>query len=82
MNDNSKAMLQLIWGLLLVMAGVGLLFRIPLVMPQIRQIESFSGAIPFIYFCMYFMAVFLVAGGGRKVYLSGRKLKSDGSTPK
>jgi hypothetical protein len=45
-------------------------------MPQIRQIESFSGAIPFIYFCMYFIAVFLIAGGGRKLYLHGRRLLS------
>lgn len=72
MDDNSKATIQIVWGLLLVMAGVGLLFRIPQVMPQIRQIEYFSGVIPFIYFCMYFMALFLIAGGGRKLYLNRR----------
>ena len=82
MDENTKATLQLVWGLLLVTAGVGLIFRIPQVMPQIRQIEAFSGAVPFIYFCMYFMAVFLIAGGGRKLYLNGRKLKSGGSPPK
>lgn len=82
MDENTKSTLQLVWGLLLVMAGVGLIFRIPQVMPQIRQIESFSGAIPFIYFCMYFMAVFLIAGGGRKIYLNGRKLKPGGLPPK
>jgi hypothetical protein len=82
MDENTKATLQLVWGLLLVMAGVGLFFRIPQVMPQIRQIESFSGAVPFIYFCLYFMAVFLIAGGGRKLYLNGRKLKSGGPPPK
>jgi hypothetical protein len=76
MDENTKATFQLVWGLLLVTAGVGLLFRIPEVMPQIRQIESFSGAIPFIYFCMYFIAVFLIAGGGRKLYLHGRSLLS------
>ena len=82
MDENTKATLQLVWGLLLVMAGVGLFFRIPQVMPQIRQIESFSGAVPFIYFCLYFMAVFLIAGGGRKLYLNGRKLKSGGPQQK
>jgi hypothetical protein len=76
MDDNSKATLHFVWGLLLVMAGVGLLFRIPQVMPQIRQIEYFSGVIPFIYFCMYFIAVFLIAGGARKIYLNGRELIS------
>ena len=82
MDPNDKSKLQLVWGVLLVTAGVGLFFRIPQVMPQIRQIESFSGAIPFIYFCLYFMAVFLIAGGARKIYLNGRKLKSDGAPPK
>lgn len=81
MGENTKATLQLVWGLLLVMAGVGLFFRIPQVMPQIRQIEYFSGVIPFIYFCMYFMAVFLIAGGARKLYLYGRKPKSAGPPP-
>jgi len=82
MDANSKSTLQIVWGLLLVMAGLGLLFRIPEVMPQVRQIESFSGAIGFIYFCMYFMAVFLIAGGGRKIYLNLRHLKSEGSPQK
>ena len=81
MGENTKATLQLVWGLLLVMAGVGLFFRIPQVMPQIRQIEYFSGVIPFIYFCMYFMAVFLIAGGARKLYLYGRKPKAAGPPP-
>ena len=81
MGENTKATLQLVWGLLLVMAGVGLFFRIPQVMPQIRQIEYFSGVIPFIYFCMYFMAVFLIAAGARILYLYGRKPKSAGPPP-
>jgi len=72
--DDLKIRLQLIWGVLLVAAGVGLFFRIPQVMPQIRQIEYFSGVLPFIYFCMYFIAVFLLAGGARKLYLNGRQL--------
>jgi hypothetical protein len=77
MDHDRKAQFQLVWGVLLVMAGVGLLFRIPQVMPQIRQIESFSGVIPFIYFCMYFIAVFLIAGGARKLYLNGPKRMSN-----
>lgn len=76
MDDGNKSKLQLVWGVLLMVAGVGLLVRIPQVMPQIRQIEYFSGAIPFIYFCMYFMAVFLIAGGARKLYRYSRKSKS------
>jgi len=73
MDDNLKAKLQLAWGVLLVMAGVGLFFRIPQVMPQIRQIEYFAGVLPFIYFCFYFMAVFLIVGGAKKIHQNYKK---------
>ena len=76
MGENTKATLQLVWGFLLVMAGVGLLFRIPQVIPQIRQIQSLDAALPFIYFCLYFMAVILIGGGARKLYIHGRALRS------
>jgi hypothetical protein len=75
--DDIKIRLQLIWGALLVLAGVGLIFRIPQVMPQVEQVEYFAAVIPFIYFCMYFVAVFLIAGGARKLYLNTKRLKSD-----
>ncbi|TFG41764.1 MAG: hypothetical protein E4H48_05595 [Syntrophobacterales bacterium] len=81
MDDNLKPKIQLVWGVLLVLAGVGMFFRIPQVMPQIRQIEYFAAVIPFIYFCMYFVAVFLIAGGARKLYLNYRQLKP-GPPPK
>jgi hypothetical protein len=77
MVDSSKSKLQLVWGGLLVLAGVGLLFRIPQVMPQIKQIDYFAAVIPFIYFCMYFVAVFLIAAGARKFYLNTKRLKSN-----
>jgi cobalamin biosynthesis protein CobD/CbiB len=73
MDDTTKARVQLVWGALLVMAGVGLFFRIPEVMPQVRQIEYFVGVMPFIYFCFYFMAVFLIAGGAQKIYRNYKK---------
>jgi ABC-type multidrug transport system permease subunit len=73
MDDHLKARLQLVWGVLLVTAGVGLFFRIPEVMPQVRQIEYFVGVMPFIYFCFYFMAVFLIAGGAKKIYQNYKK---------
>ena len=75
MDKSHKSHLQLAWGVILVLTGVGLLFRIPQVMPQIRQIEYFASVIPFIYFCFYFMAVFLIGGGLRKLYLNYKKLK-------
>jgi len=65
---DKKNRLQLIWGVLLLLAGIGVLFRIPQVMPEIKRIEQFSSYIYFIYFCFYLLAILLIVGGGKKVY--------------
>lgn len=58
----------MIWGVLLVIAGVGVFFRIPQVMPEIKKIEYFSSAIFFIQFCFYLMGILLIGGGVKKIY--------------
>ena len=68
MKNKQKSPLQLIWGLLLLTAGIGVFFRIPQIMPEIKTIEHFGPYIPFIYFCFYLIGILLVVGGGRKVY--------------
>ena len=65
---DKKNTLQLIWGVLLVLAGIGVFFRIPQLMPGIKKIEQFASYIYSIYFCFYLLAILLIAGGGRKVY--------------
>jgi hypothetical protein len=70
---GSRTNLQIVWGVLLVSAGVGMFFRIPQVAPEIREIPAFASAMPFIYFCLYFVAVALVAGGAKKIYDFGVK---------
>ncbi len=65
---DKKNTLQLIWGVLLVLAGIGLFFRIPQLMPGVKKIEQFAPFIYFIYFCFYLLAILLIAGGGRIVY--------------
>jgi hypothetical protein len=70
---GSRTNLQIVWGVLLVSAGVGMFFRIPQVAPEIREIPAFAPAMPFIYFCLYFVAVALVAGGAKKIYDFGVK---------
>ena len=67
MSDKNNKV-QVIWGIALMLMGIMVLFRIPQVMPRIKQIESFSTSIGFIRFCFYFMAVMLIAGGGKKLY--------------
>jgi cobalamin biosynthesis protein CobD/CbiB len=65
---DKKNTLQFIWGVLLVLTGIGLFFRIPQLMPGIKKIEQFAPFIYFIYFCFYLTGVLLIAGGARKVY--------------
>jgi cobalamin biosynthesis protein CobD/CbiB len=65
---DRKTTLQLIWGILLLLVGVGVLFRIPQVMPEIKKIAHFAPYTIFIYFCFYLLAILLIVGGGKKVY--------------
>ena len=75
--DKNKIHIQLVWGGLLVLAGIGVFFRIPQVMPRIKAIESFSSAIWFIYICFYLLGILLIMGGAKKIYENFRKLKGD-----
>ena len=65
---SKKNSFQLIWGIVLLLAGVGVFFRIPQIMPEVKKIEHFAAYIPFIYFSFYLIGILLVVGGGRKVY--------------
>jgi hypothetical protein len=68
-----KNAIQIIWGALLLLAGVGVFYRIPQVMPTIEKIEQFSSSIFFIRFCFYLIGVMLIGGGIKKVYSNYRK---------
>jgi cobalamin biosynthesis protein CobD/CbiB len=76
---EKKNTLQFIWGILLLLAGVGVFFRIPQVMPEIKKIEHFAPYMGFIYFCFYMLGVLLIVGGGKKVYAYLRQ--SNGKNP-
>ncbi len=78
-TDKNKPFVQMIWGVVLVLAGIGVFFRIPQVMPRIEKMEQFSSAIFFIRFCFYFLGILLVGGGSKKVYDNYRKLNDSGS---
>ena len=73
--DPKKTFLQRAWGVMLVLAGVGVFFRIPQVMPKIEKIEQFSSVIFFIQFCFYFIGVLLIGGGSKKIYDSYQKIE-------
>ncbi|MBW1836809.1 MAG: hypothetical protein JRI99_07635 [Deltaproteobacteria bacterium] len=73
--DSKKTFLQRVWGVMLVLAGVGVFFRIPQVMPKIEKIEQFSSVLFFIQFCFYFIGVLLIGGGSKKIYDSYQKIE-------
>ncbi len=66
--SKNKKIVQIIWGIALVLAGIGVFYRIPQVMPEIEKIEHFSSIMFFIRFCFYFLGVLLIAGGTKKLY--------------
>ncbi|MDJ0783412.1 MAG: hypothetical protein QNJ22_15655 [Desulfosarcinaceae bacterium] len=58
---------QLIWGVALVLAGLGVFYRTSQVMPQIAAIDYFSGAPWIIRLCLYLMGIILIGGGAKKI---------------
>jgi Ni,Fe-hydrogenase I cytochrome b subunit len=59
---------QLIWAIVLILAGLGVFLRIPQVMPRIEQFHRFAEASGFIRFCFYMLGILLIAGGCKKLY--------------
>ena len=77
--DKNKIYFQIVWGILLVLAGVGVFFRIPQVMPKIKAIEYFASVIGFVYFCFYLLGFLLILGGTKKIFANYKKLKRQGT---
>ncbi len=66
--NQDKSFYQLIWGWLLALAGVGVFFRVPQVMPKIEQIRQYAPVLPYIKFCLYLLGVILLGGGAKKIF--------------
>jgi len=73
-TGKGKPTLQVIYGIALTLAGIGVFYRIPQVMPRIEQLQQFSSVIGFIRFSFYLMGVLLIGGGLKKIYLNYKKL--------
>lgn len=73
MADKQVNHVQVVWAVALILAGLGVFYRTPQVMPGIEQIPRFADASGFIRFCFYFMGVFLIGGGCKKLYREYRK---------
>jgi hypothetical protein len=73
MADKQRNQVQIIWAVALILAGLGVFYRIPQVMLNIEEIPKFAAASGFIRFCFYFMGIFLIGGGFKKLYRQYRK---------
>jgi Ni,Fe-hydrogenase I cytochrome b subunit len=67
-------MIQVIYGIALTLAGIGVFYRIPQVMPRIEQMHQFSSVMGFIRFSFYLLGVLLIGGGLKKIYENYKKL--------
>lgn len=73
MADKQVNQAQVIWAVILILAGLGVFYRIPQVMPTIEQIPVFAIAPGFTRFCFYFIGIFLIGGGCKKLIYQYRK---------
>jgi hypothetical protein len=73
--DKNKIVTKIVWGVILTLAGIGVFFRIPQVMPKIEKIEYFSSFMYYIRFCFYFLGVLLIWSGAKRIFENYRKLK-------
>ena len=76
---KDKIILQFIWGIALILAGIGMFLRIPQLMPQIKANPQFADGIGFIYLCLYLLGILLVGGGIKKLVNTYKKYIEIGS---
>jgi hypothetical protein len=63
-NDNK---IQLIWGVALVLMGVGVFFRVPVVIEKLSETLEMNTGFYFFRFSFYLVAVILIGGGVKKI---------------
>lgn len=64
---KGSASLQTVWGIALLLAGVGVFVRIPQVIPRIVSLDPYAALGPYIRFCFYLIGCCLIVGGGKKL---------------
>jgi hypothetical protein len=65
---KNKAIFQMIWGVMLVLMGIALIFRTPFVMERIVQIEYYADIKWLVQIILYVIAAMLIVGGSKKIY--------------
>jgi hypothetical protein len=72
MQRTTRNNIQILYGIALVLMGIGVFYRIPQMMPELARIGQFAGSLWVIRGCFYFMGIILIGGGIRKIYLNFR----------
>ena len=80
MNDKKETsrawvVTQLIYGVALLLAGVGIFFMMSQKMAQMESMEVTQFYISFTRFCFYLIALLLIGGGSKKIYDNYQKLE-------
>lgn len=64
----NKKQFQILYGIVLIIVGIGVFFKIPYVMPKILEINYFANATLVIEFSFYFLGGLVVLAGVKKIY--------------
>ena len=75
---KNKVIFQIIWGVLLALMGIALIFRVPFVMERIVQIEYYADIKWFVRIILYVTAAMLIIGGSKKIYDNYRGISASG----
>lgn len=67
--SEKKIIIQKIWGVALLFAGISMFFAIPSKVDEIQTAGGYSsGQVFFLQICFYIMSLVLTLGGSRKLY--------------
>ncbi|RLC02804.1 MAG: hypothetical protein DRI57_29745, partial [Deltaproteobacteria bacterium] len=75
--NQKKSIIQIIWGIALILAGVGIFCVMPQRISQMETMDVSSFYIYFTCFCFALIAVLLLGGGSKKIYDNCQNLAPD-----
>jgi len=64
---DNKSKVQLFWGIALILMGVSVFFRVPVVIEKMSETVEFNSGLFFFRFSFYLMAMILIGGGVKKI---------------
>jgi hypothetical protein len=71
---DKNPLFQTLWGVALFLAGLGVFYRTPQIMPKISEFETDSFDLGFIRLCFYIIGVILIGGGIKKILANRKKI--------